>query len=57
MAGVTFNNGVQVVPAVIASDPDKDGYVYVFAPEGDSNAVKRFTAKKSSSGQSDYEQA
>jgi hypothetical protein len=57
MGGVTFNNGVKVVPAVIASQPDQDGVVQLFAPEADGNDVKQFQGKKSDSGEAEYERA
>ncbi len=50
----TFNNGEKVVPALVASEPDEEGVVTVFAAEGDSSAVKAFAAKKNPDGDPDY---
>lgn len=56
--GKKFNNGEQIVPCVVASEPDDDGVCTVFAAEGDSSDVKAFPARKAGDdNEADYVRA
>lgn len=52
----TFDNGYKVVPCVVASEPDDNGVVTVFAAEDDGDDVKAFPAVPGEGG-ADFQRA